>query len=175
MRRLLFGTSTLLLGLVLAATPASGQFFVSGSATVPSGDYGDYAKTGWLAGAGFRAWMNADGKLAFWLVGEYGSNTHDDTSDDKTNIMTGGGWLSYVLSSNPDASVSPFVVGGGGYMNHQYKPGDGGDSENFGQGFVGGGVGLAFGKEGKGPWVLATYRHGFDETTFFAFGGGWTF
>lgn len=173
MRRLVIGASTLAT-LLVVAPPVEAQFFVSGSATIPTGEYGDFAKTGWMAGAGFRAWQSADMKLGLWLVGEYGSNTHDDDSGDKTNLMSGGGWLSYVLGSNPDASVTPFVVAGGGYLNHQYSP-DVGDSENFGQAFAGGGIGLGFGKEGKGPWILATYRHGFDETTFLAVGAGWTF
>jgi hypothetical protein len=174
MRRLFLGAASLALGLVLVAPQAEAQFFVSASATIPSGDYGEYAKTGWLAGAGVRAWANADGKLAFWVVGEYGSNSHDDIDGDKTNLMAGSGWLGYSLGSNPDASMSPFVVVGGGYMNHQYKPATG-DTENFGQAFAGGGVGLGFGEGGKGAWLLASYRNGFDDTKFFTFGAGWTF
>jgi hypothetical protein len=178
MRRLAIGASTLVAALLLAA-PAHAQFFVSGSATVPTGDFKDFgdgtgAKTGWMAEAGYRIYQGTDGKLGLWLVGGYGSNKHDDNSGDKTNLMSGGAWLSYALGSNPDASVSPFVVAGGGYLNHQYKPATG-SSENGGQAFAGGGVGLSFGKAGKGPWLLATYHQGFDHTTFFQFGAGWTF
>ncbi len=178
MRRLFLGAASLGLGLLLIAPQAGAQFFVSASATMPTDSYkdfgdGDGAKTGWMAGIGARAWANADGNLALWLVGEYGSNNHE-AEGDKTNLMSGGGFLAYTLGNNPDASVTPFVVAGGGYLNHQYKPATG-DSENFGQGFAGGGIGLSFGDESGGPWVLATYRYGFDETTFIALGGGWTF
>ena len=173
MRRLFIGAAALALGLAVPSQKAEAQFFVNASATLPMGDYGDYAKTGWLAGLGARAWANSTGKLALWVVGEYGSNSHDDEDDAKTNIMSGGAWLAYILGNNPEASVTPFVVWGGGYMNHQYKIGD--LSENYGQAFAGGGIGASFGSEGKGPWVLASYRYGFDETTFLALGGGWTF
>jgi hypothetical protein len=179
MRRLFLGAASLGLGLVLVAPRAEAQFFVSASATIPSGDYGDYAKTGWLAGVGARAWANEAGNIALWLVGEYGSNSHDAdvvgvTDGDKTNIMSGGAFVAYTLGSNPDASMTPFIVAGGGYMNHQWSPATG-DSENSGQAFAGGGLGLSFGDESGGPWILATYRNGFDDTKFITIGGGWTF
>ena len=168
MRRLMIGAASLCFALVLATSSASAQFYVGAGVTMPSGDYGEYAKTGWMAAAGYGIWSSSDEKLSFWVEGAYGSNSHDDEDDAKTNVMMGSGWIYYSLGDS-EASMVPYIGAGGGYLNHQYKVGD--FSESFGQAMFAGAGGVTFGD----AFVEARYINGTDETTFLMFTLGYIF
>lgn len=144
MRRALFAGSTLAAVLLLAA-PLQAQFFVGGGATLPSGDYGDYAKTGWLANAGYGIWSSANERATAWIEGFYGSNSHDEVDGDKTNIYGGLGSVTFNLTEG--GSATPYLIGSLGYMMHQYKSDTFPDEEGSegGIAFAGGG-GVSFGK-----------------------------
>ena len=144
MRRLVIGATTLAAALVLGAAPANAQFFVGAMATLPMGDFGDYAKTGWMANAGVQVFESADSKLGIFAEGVFGSNTHDDVDGDKTNIYGGLASVTYGLGS-ADASMSPYLIGSIGYLVHQYKSDLFSEFEGSegGLGF-GGGAGLFF-------------------------------
>lgn len=173
MRRLLIGATTLAAALVLAA-PLSAQFFVQGSATLPQGDYKDYAKTGWMANAGIRAWQSANGNIALWAEGFYGSNSHEDIEGDKTNLLGGYGSVTFNLTSG--ASATPYLIGSVGYMRHQYKSDMFPDEEGSDGGVAfGGGAGLGIGKNFfvEGRYITASIGDG--TTAFIMLGGGVVF
>jgi hypothetical protein len=140
----------LLLGITSAS---SAQLFIGGGPTFPNGDYGEYAKTGWLATVGIGFDLGTKG---LWLAPEflYGSNSHSDIDGDKTNLYGGDAVLGYTFRR--DKSVRPYIFGLGGYLVHQYSPADGeGDSEGaFAYGFGGG---LAFKLGGISLWSEARY------------------
>lgn len=136
MRRPFLVLATTCTALVLLAAPASAQFFVAAGLTLPSGDYGEYAKTGWIANAGVKAWASADERLGAWVEAFYGSNTHDDVDGDKTNLYGGLASLTYNLTTG--STTTPYLIGSVGYMVHQYK------SDEFTE-FEGSEGGLAFG------------------------------
>lgn len=141
MRRLVIGASTLAVALLLGAPAANAQFFVGIGATLPSSDYGDYAKTGWMATAGVRVWQSSNQRVGLWGEGFYGSNTHDDIDGDKTNLYGGLASVGFDLTSAAGATATPYLLGSVGYMVHQYK------SDAFPQ-FEGSEGGLAFGGGG---------------------------
>jgi hypothetical protein len=174
MRRFLIGASTLALAITLGTTSASAQFFVGAGATLPSGDYGDYAKTGWLVNAGVEAWRSASGKLAIFAEGLFGSNSHDDVDGDKTNIYGGLGSVTYGLGSQ-DASMSPYLIGSAGYLVHQYKSTEFAEFEGSDGGVAfGGGAGLFF----DPAFVEArymTFSVDGESTAFIFVGAGFTF
>ncbi len=143
MRRVFLGTLALILSITLTPGTARAQGFVGAGLTTPSGDYGDYAKTGWAVNAGFRPWMSADERASVWVEGLFGSNKHEGSSGDKTNLF--GGFVSGTYSLTAGASANPYVIGSAGYLVHSYKPGTGtGDSE--GAVAFGGGAGVEFSK-----------------------------
>lgn len=145
MRRCLPVATALFAALALSAAPAQAQFFAAAGLTVPSGDFGDYAKTGWLANAGARAWQSADERLAFWVEGFYGSSKHEDVDGDKTNIYGGLGTVTYNLTTG--ASATPYLTGSVGYLWHQYKSDDFPEFEDSEGGVAfGGGAGVGFDK-----------------------------
>lgn len=146
MRRLVIGASAVSLALALGTAPATAQFAVGVGATMPSGDFGEYAKAGWMAGAAFNVMRASGGKIGVWLEGAYGSNGHEGEHSGKTNLMLGDVAAAY--SFNPDASMSPFILGTVGYLNHSFSPDGGGECDDCSEGGLsfGGGGGVKFGK-----------------------------
>ncbi|MEO8478314.1 MAG: hypothetical protein ABI542_01680 [Gemmatimonadota bacterium] len=152
MRRSLIGISTLALGLVLATAPARAQqVFVAGGVTLPSGDFGDGFKTGWVANAGVSFWASANGRAKLWAEGLYGQNKVDATVDTdlKATLMGGFGSITYNLTGG--SSTVPYLIGTVGYLREKISAG--GDSESKGGLGFGGGAGLSFGK----PYIEARY------------------
>lgn len=130
--------------LVAASSAALAQtkptFFIGAGPTFPSGDYGTYAKTGWMGSAGVN--FNVGGK-GLWVGPEilYGSNSHDDTEGGKTNLLGVDAALGYSVGS--PKKIQPYFFGLVGFMNHQFVP-TSGDSESEGAFLWGLGAGLSF-------------------------------
>jgi len=143
MRRILraavVGTAAILLSTAAQAQSAA-WIWAGGGATVPVGDYGDYAKTGWMAVAGVGVPIGGQGLS---VGGEvlYGSNKHDDTSGDKTNLLGALAGLSYRVGDISKPGV--YFMGLAGALNHQYKPGStSASSDNEWKFAFGGGAGV---------------------------------
>lgn len=173
MRRAL-GVGALLTGLLLvSAQQGFAQWAVGlgAGALVPVSDYGDYAKTGWGVTGHLNRALNEN--ASFVASASYGSNSHEDEGD-KTNLIGVGGNLVYSLTAG--AGAVPFLVGGVGYLGHQYQSDTFPDAEGTDwQAYVNGGVGLGFPLGSIRGYLLANYVHGFDETTYASLGGGITF
>lgn len=157
--------------LFLLAVPAavSGQgIFVGGGVTIPTGDFGDYADTGWLASAGFSFDIGEAG-LSAGVEGFYGENKHSDVDGDKTNPYGAMGFLLY-RAGNAE-SVGPYFYGGAGLLVHRFSPASG-DSEsdtNFGY-EAGAGLDFPF-SDNVGAWVEGRFM-GASDTNFFGIVAG---
>jgi len=103
--------------LIPAAVSAQAFGFLGAGVTFPSGDYGDYANTGWLgsAGVGFPI---GDAGLAVGGEAFYGQNNHDFKGD-KTHPYGVLGFVQYSFG-NMD-KLHPYVLGGAGIMVHKYS------------------------------------------------------
>jgi hypothetical protein len=107
----------LLLLLLPNLSPAQRIFFGAG-ATLPNGDYGEFAKTGWMANAGVGfAIPNSRAGVTFSAF--YGMNSHDDVDGDKTNLYGAMGSLRYAFHEPTRPGL--FVNGGIGLLVHSYK------------------------------------------------------
>lgn len=149
MRRLVIGASSLAAALVLGAAPASAQFYIGAYASLPSGDFGDAANTGFMAEVGVQLFESANEKLSFYVSGAYGMNGTDSDDVDFTQIM-GLGHVVYDLTSG--ASATPYLIGSAGYLSLKTEVGDASNTEG-GLAF-GGGVGLGFSSR---FWVEGRY------------------
>jgi len=121
-------------------TQAEAQWtlYVEGGATFPSGDFSDYAKTGWMGIGGFV--FDVSGGLSLGVEGFYGSNSHDDydfdttgsilsganfsavgsaAASDKTDLYGFMGTLSYFF--HVGGNIQPYAFGGLGMMWHSFK------------------------------------------------------
>lgn len=99
---------------------AQAYVFFGGGATFPTGDYGTYAKTGWMAQGGLGIDIGSKG---LFLEGEgfFGTNKHEaTTTNDKTNIIAFMGALGYSFGAD-DAKISPYVLAGAGVLAHQFR------------------------------------------------------
>jgi hypothetical protein len=118
-RAIVGAVATLLAGtLVTGSGHAQATVFVAAGPTFPIGEYGDYAKTGWLAMAGFTVPVGPQGlSVGGNLV--YGSNKHSDVAGDKTNLPGVFGFLQYRVGPGDKPGV--YFYGQLGALNHQYK------------------------------------------------------
>lgn len=149
-------------GLLLFAVPLQAQgIFVGGGVTIPTGEFGDFADTGWLATGGF--WFDlGDSGVAAGVEGFYGQNDHD-TEGEKTNPYGAMGFLLYRVGS-PER-VGPYGFGGAGVIVHDFSSATESSSDtNFGYEF---GAGLDFPFTTRvGAWLEARFM-GSSETNFF--------
>jgi len=143
--------------------------FLGGGGTFPTGDYGDYAKTGWMVEGGVSIPMNENGIFLF-ADGLFGSNKHDYEGD-KTNLLGGFGGVEKSFADEDGKGV--FVFGELGFLRHDYKSDEFPEDEGADTGFAfggGAGYGIPLG-ENLGGWLLGRYIQGqFDggNTGFFA-------
>ena len=126
--------------LAIGASPAQAQsvnFGVGGGLTIPIGDFGDVAKTGWH-GLGIIGYQLQSG---IGLRGDfyYGQN-NSDPSGAKFKLAGGLGNVTYSFSGK--SSVTPYVIGSIGYFNFKAEGGGGSTSES--KIAFGGGGGIKF-------------------------------
>jgi len=166
-----------LLALLAAATlmtpqaaSAQGVYFGAG-ATFPTGDYGDYAKTGYIGVAGVSFSVGPEG-LSIFGEGFYGQNSHSDVDGDKTYPYGAMGGLLYDLT--PGAMGGIYVFGQAGFLVHKYSSDESEGGSDTGFGF-GGGAGYGFPLGDTEIFLEGRYMQGnFDDgnTAFFGIVGG---
>ena len=158
MKRRFIAAAAFLLLLALPVTAgAQANIYLGGGATLPQGDYGDFAKTGWMAQAGITYFLASAPGLGIWGGGSYGSNSHEGTSGDKTNLFGAHAGLIYRIGNTANPGV--YVLGGAGMLNHQYKPGEAGEpSENDWEFAWLGGAGVDIPLSSVGLWFEGTYN-----------------
>ena len=164
----LAGAALILLFALPAATVAQSVYAGFG-ASVPVGDFGDFADTGWLAVAGFGIPVG-DAPIQVGAEGFYGQNNHSDVEGDKTNPYGVMGTVLYNVGS--DDSIGPYLFGGAGLLVHKFSTDatEGGASESqFGY-QAGIGLDIPFGGS-VAAWVEARYM-GSKDTDFVGFLGG---
>lgn len=181
-RYAVLGVAVLAVSFFVLPSQASAQsLFLGGGGTFPTGDYGEYAKTGWMVegGLGFGV---GDGGWILFAEGLYGSNTHEGaeiqtTSDaeDKTNLLGGFFGVEYDFADPGDAG--PFIFAEVGVLKHDYEPAVEEYSESDTGFAFGGGAGYSFPIGSVKGWVLGRYLQGqFDEddgnTAFFGLSAG---
>lgn len=108
------------LGAVLFSSTVSAQASLTfaGGATMPMGDYGDYAKTGYMATAGV---MVKTSKPRLSLGGHllYGGNSHSDFEGDKTTLTGLLGTANYRLADASKPGL--FLLANVGFLRHTYS------------------------------------------------------
>lgn len=110
------------IALAVPVTANAQTLYIAGGATFPTGDFGDYAKTGWMAAGGIVFNDIGTAGLGLGVEGFYGENKHKyediDLSDSKTNPYGIMGIAVYNFDTG--GSVQPYVFGGAGWMAHKY-------------------------------------------------------
>ena len=149
---------------------AQASIFLGGGATIPTGDFGDYAKTGWMGQAGVVANVGSNG---LFVAGEgfYGSNKHE-TGGDKTNLYGADGQVGYRFGDQAKAGL--YVAGLLGAMIHKYSPATGTGDSSTGILFGGiAGVDIPAGKVNvwvEGRWMNGRFSEGGDSSNTAFFG-----
>ena len=126
--------------------------YIAGGATFPTSDFGNYAKTGWMAAGGVVFNDIGTAGLGLGVEGFYGENKHKSEDvdpefnfgDSKTNPYGIMGIAVYNFDTG--GSIQPYVFGGAGWMAHKYTADPAfADEDETGSGFgyqFGAGVGF---------------------------------
>lgn len=153
----------LLFALLFAPAVMNAQvfLFVGGGPTFPSGEYSDYANTGWMAHAGVGFPVGPRGLMA-GIDAFYGQNNHSDIDGDKTNPLGAMGFLAYRFGDPERTGV--YLIGDAGLLVHKYGS-DTFDSESDSQFAFGGGAGVEIPMGSKTVWIEGHYTTS-DGTNF---------
>ena len=150
------------LSLTIPTQVSAQGVFLGAGATIPMGDYGDYAKTGWAVDVGVTFPIGENGLYVF-ADGMYGSNGHDHEGE-KTNLLGGFSGVEYAFSEPGEAG--PFVFGQVGFLRHGFKSDEFPDDDESDMGLAwGGGAGYGFPVGGMNAFVLGRFIQGrYGET-----------
>lgn len=140
-----------LLGLLLllplpAELPA--QYAVGVGLTLPTGDFANAAKPGWMLAAGYSPWRSTSGALRLWLQGYYGENTTESLDNTGGNHLAMAGVGLSIKPLPARVTPSPYLIVASGYLHHRQA----GDAE--GALYLGMGAGISFGRS----WLQARYQ-----------------
>ena len=178
-KRLSFLVAAALVFAVPSQVEAQTTLYLGAGGGFPSGDFSEYAKTGFLGVGGVLFNIPSVANLGAGVEGFYGSFSHDDydlgtipttsanfssvagaAASDKTDIYGVMGIVDYGFDTG--GALKPYVFGGLGLLVHKYKTDIADLSESksyFGYQF---GAGLAFGISksmsifGEGRYMGAT-------------------
>ncbi len=162
--------------LALSAVPcASAQtlVYIGGGATFPSGDFEDFANTGWQAIGGLLVPVGPQG-LFVGIEIFYGQNTHKEEvslADDKTSPYGVMAVVDYGFQTG--GKITPYVFGGMGALIQRFSTSGFSNSETF-LGYEAG-VGIEFAASPTvGVFVEGRYM-GSKDIRFFAADAGLSF
>jgi hypothetical protein len=155
-RRVLAASTAMLFVFVAIPQVVQAQsVYVLAGASVPTSDYGDAFKTGWLAAAGVTFPVGESGLWA-GAEGLYGQNSFDSSGSDlKGKPYSIMGILGYDIQT--EGKINPYVWGGAGLMGlRQTSGGESLTESGFGWQF---GAGLALATAGNvSPFVEGRYQ-----------------
>lgn len=160
MRRMLRLAGAVVVAMLALSQSSAAQskfLYIGGGATMPMGDYKEYAKTGFMADVGLGTNIGSSGKMFGFVDVIYGKNSHD-TTDESTTLMGGGANIG-MQSSGASTRIYGYV--GAGMQNHKYNPAGGGDGGSETKPYGRGALGLSFGSGKTTFWVEAGVIQGF--------------
>lgn len=123
------------------------QYALGVGATIPTGNFGDAARPGWMLAAGWSPWAATSPAVRLWLQGYYGENAAADANQSASSLAMAGIGLSF---KPLPASVkpSPYLIGALGYLRHRNANG-----ASYAM-YVGAGAGIAV----RRHWLQARYQ-----------------
>jgi hypothetical protein len=161
------GFAVLASGRVAAQSASSSpiQFGVMGGATFPTGDFNNFVKTGWNAGAllnfGFQ-----NSPVALRVDGSWNQMNYKDFNNVKLRLIDATADLVFNVGTKSPAQF--YLIGGAGVYN--FKNTGSNDNFDFSSGSqtkfgLNGGAGIKF-KGSLSPFVEARYHYVFSGSSF---------
>jgi hypothetical protein len=113
MRKFTAGNFFLALAMLIGGTRLHGQGFMIGAgASLPTGDFGQVAKTGWIGMAGLNFPMGSKA-VSIRIDGDYSQNSSKFEGGGSDKLISGFGGVQLGLG---EKSSHPYLVGQVGYM-----------------------------------------------------------
>jgi opacity protein-like surface antigen len=158
------------------STPTLAQaqsLYIAAGPSIPIGDLGDIAGTGWMLAGGFTFDLGDNGLWA-GAEGTYGRNGLDSSVAGHVSLLGIMAILGYTIPT--ESSIHPYVWGGAGILRGDISlddfPDEGGDDSSFG---FQAGVGTTFGHGNVRPLIEARLETAGSDKQFFALDAGATF
>ncbi|MFO7589188.1 MAG: porin family protein [Gemmatimonadota bacterium] len=175
-RRLVTLVAAAVFALVAPLTLNAQSIYISGGATFPTGDFGDFSNTGWMGAGGVLFDVGPVG-LSVGAEGFYGQNNTKDEFESEfgdTSTKLYGGMGIVVYSFQTGGKIQPYVFGGAGLMAHKFS-GDSFDETESAFGYqAGAGIGYPVSEKasiyGEGRYMGGTGD--LDETKLFGIFAG---
>ena len=148
-RAIVTSTAVLFMALALPLTANAQSVYVLAGASLPTGDYGDFADTGWLGAVGVTFPVAEAG---LWAGAEalYGQNGASAFDGESFKVFSAMGLLGYSIPT--ESNIAPYVWGGAGIMSLSN-----GDSESGFGWQLGAGASLQ-GEGNVSPFAEARYQ-----------------
>ncbi|MDQ2767285.1 MAG: porin family protein [Gemmatimonadota bacterium] len=173
MKRILTGAAVLGFAVLASGSAAAQevsrspiQFGVMGGATIPTGDFKDFVKTGWNAGALLNFGF-ANSPVALRVDGLWNQMNYKDFSPVKLRVIDATADAVFSFGSKSPAQF--YVLGGAGVYNFKNT----GSNDNFDFSTktqtkfgLNGGVGVKFTAGPVAPFVEARYHYIFSGSSF---------
>lgn len=133
------------------------SFGIVAGASIPLGDFADFAGTGWHAG-GLLQWDTPTFPIGIRAEGVYHKFGDKDASDANQSIIAGTLDAVWMFPMTQPFTVRPYLIGGGGIYNERC---DGCESQtNFG---LNGGAGITVPLSGFSTIIEARFHIVFDS------------
>ncbi len=134
-----------LVGFALPAqADAQATIYIGGGASFPTGEFGDYSNTGWLATGGVLVGVGPQG-LDLGLELFYGQNNHKEEAsffeNEKTSLYGAMAIVDYTFGEA--GKIRPYVFGGLGILIHRFSAANISSQSDTNFGYEAG-AGLAF-------------------------------
>jgi opacity protein-like surface antigen len=152
---------------------AQTTLYISGGGSFPTGDFGNYADTGWMIAGGAIFGVGTSG-LGVGIEGFYGQNNHSVSEVDLNSKTSPYGVMAIIDYGFEAGSVQPYVFGGAGLLVHRFSA-DNVESESdsqFGYQF---GAGLGFPIASSTDIYVEGRYMGSSDTNYFAALAGFAF
>jgi hypothetical protein len=99
------------------------EFSLGGGATLPLGNFDDFAKLGWH-GTGAVSFVPQNLPVGFQIDGTFSRLSDETPLDVKSQLIYGTGNVVYKFKSSGDTKFRPYLIGGAGVYNLDAKGDD---------------------------------------------------
>lgn len=150
---------------VAPAVAQGAEFSLGGGLTLPLGDFGDAASTGWhgLAAVSFVPPNFPVGIQVDGMFQRFGFDNAPDGFDGNIQVIQGTANAVYKFQTSPDSKVRPYIIGGVGLYNSKATGDDVIDDASDTDFGINGGAGFDFKLGAVGAFVEGRFHNVFSD------------
>jgi hypothetical protein len=122
-RSVVLGTVLMASAGASSALAQGAEFSLGGGVTLPLGNFDDVSKLGWH-GTGAVSFVPENLPVGFQIDGTFSRLSDETPADVKSQLIYGTGNVVYKFKTSEDTRFRPYLIGGGGVYNIDFKGDD---------------------------------------------------